>query len=130
VEGVLKSISLPKRIIRMSLVLFLAACHEAAFADCDALSEFASKNGVLVPSDDSGRVVTGAARLQFYSAPDYSCRLAGIFIIEGQAVNAYSEYREFTSVVYLGDKQGKPIIGWVRSNRLKPDGRGIAHVKE
>jgi len=88
---------LPNWAIRMSLVLFLAACRQAAFADCNALSDVASGDGVFVPSDDSGRVVIGGGRLQFYAAPDYSCPIAGVFIVEGQVVNAYTEYREFTS---------------------------------
>lgn len=121
---------MPNRTIRLSVVLFLAVCRQAAFADCNALSDVASRDGVFVPSGDSGRVVTGVGRLQFYSAPDYSCPTKGIFVIEGQTVDAYTEYRQFTSIVYLSDKLAKPVMGWVRSNRLKPNGLGIANAQE
>jgi hypothetical protein len=94
--------------------------------DCGALNNLASKDGVFIPGDDAGRLVIGVGRLQFYSAPNYSCKMKGVFVIEGQTVDAYTEYEEFTSVVYLREKYGKPVMGWVKSNRLKPNGLGIA----
>lgn len=94
--------------------------------DCSALNDLASKDGVFIPGDDAGRVVIGAGRLQFYSAPNYSCKMRGIFVIEGQMVDAYPKYGEFTSVVYLRNKHGKPVMGWVKSGRLKPNGLSIA----
>ena len=94
--------------------------------DCSALNDLASKDGVFIPGDDAGRVVIGAGRLQFYSAPSYSCKMRGIFVIERQMVDAYTKYGEFTSVVYLRNKHGKPVMGWVKSGRLKPNGLSIA----
>lgn len=54
----------------------------------------------------------------------------GIFVIEGQAVNAYTEYGQFTLITYHNEKKGEPAVGWVRSNRLKPNGLGIAPAQK
>ncbi|MCX4163048.1 MULTISPECIES: hypothetical protein [Paraburkholderia] len=108
---------------------FVSKCMAGANRDpssCEKLSGFASKKGVLIPGNEAGRLVTGAGRLQFYSAPDVSCRMSGVFILEGETVDAYSEYGNFTAVGYLNAKSNGPVTGWVRSDRLKPDGVGIA----
>jgi hypothetical protein len=98
--------------------------------NCVALNNIAAKEGVFVPGSDAGRVVTGHGRLQFYSAPNYSCKMKGIFVIEGQTVNAYFEYAAFTSVVYSSDRSSKPVIGWVRSDRPKRNGLGIGPTQK
>lgn len=112
---------------QVGIVLSLLACYGASGAvDCKGLSDFASKNGVFIPGDDAGRIVAGSGRLQFYSAPSYFCKKGGVFVVENQTVSAYVEYNGFASIVYLGDKQEKPVIGWVRSDRLRPNDLGIA----
>jgi hypothetical protein len=98
-----------------------------AATNCEKLSDRGSKDGVYIPGDDAGRVVIGHGRLQFFSAPDLSCRIKGLFIVEGQAVDAYTEYKGFTSIAYLDSKsQSGPVTGWVKTDRLKPTGKGIA----
>jgi hypothetical protein len=94
--------------------------------DCVKLNSAASSNGVYISGADAGRTVTGKGRLQFYSAPDFSCAIKGTFILQGESVDAYTEYGGFTSVVYLGSKSKYPVTGWVESSRLHPNGRGIA----
>lgn len=109
--------------------VFLCLTLRSSFGepvDCSALNDLASKDGVFIPGDDAGRVVVGAGRLQFYSAPNYSCKMKGVFVIEGQTVDAYAKYGQFTSVVYLRDGNGKPVMGWVKSDRLKPNGLSTA----
>lgn len=114
-----------------SWLLFAAMCASSATyaKDCRGLNELALQNEVLVPGADAGRVVIGKGRLQFYSAPDYSCKMPGVFIIERESVDAYAEYEGFTSVVYLGRKQNGPVGGWVRSDRLRPNDLGIAPMQ-
>lgn len=123
--------SVPMLSIRIGVALSLLACQGVSNAvDCQRLSDLASRDGVFVPGDDAGRTVIGKGRLQFYSAPDYSCVMRGVFVIKVQTVNAYTEYRKFTSVVYLSGKLDKPIAGWVRTNRLKPNGIGITPAQK
>ncbi|TAM55056.1 MAG: hypothetical protein EPN57_03310 [Paraburkholderia sp.] len=123
--------SVPMLYIRIGVALSLLACQGVSNAvDCQKLSDLASRDGIFVPRDDAGRTVIGKGRLQFYSAPDYSCVMRGVFVIKGQTVNAYTEYRKFTSVVYLSDKREKPIVGWVRTNRLTPNGIGVAPAQK
>ncbi|CAG9207378.1 conserved exported hypothetical protein [Paraburkholderia tropica] len=106
--------------------LFFSFRAANAAVECEMLSDYASKTGVYIPGDDAQRVVTGDGRLQFYSAPDFSCKMNGVFVIKGQLVDAYTEYKGVTSVVYLGTGTEPPVTGWVRSNRLNPTGKGIA----
>lgn len=98
--------------------------------NCKALNDLATESGVFIPGDDSGRIVVGSGRLPFYSAPDYRCKMNGVFVIEGQAVDAYTEYGRFTLITYRSEKKGEPAMGWVRSNRLKPNGLGIAPAQK
>jgi hypothetical protein len=119
------------RFITCSAVTYCLFVHPGMSwaINCTALNHIATKDGVFVRSDDAGRVVTGHGRLQFYSAPNYACKMKDIFIVEGQTVNAYFEYAAFTSVVYSSNKSSKPVIGWVRSDRLKRNALGIAPIK-
>ena len=94
--------------------------------DCEKLNASASQDGDFIMGDRAGRVVVGHGRLQFYSAPDYSCKMQGVFILPSEQVDAYSNYNGFTRVIYLGAKQGGPTIGWVRKSRLRANGIGIA----
>jgi len=111
-----------------SWALSAAMCASGATwaADCKTLNELASKNAVLIPGAEAGRVVIGKGRLQFYSAPVYVCKMSGVFIVASQSVDAYAEYGGFTSVVYLGHKQSEPVVGWARSDWLRPNDLGIA----
>jgi hypothetical protein len=52
--------------------------------------------------------------------------MQGVFILPGQRVNAYLEYRGFTSVMFLNMKNGTDAVGWIHSNRLRFNGYGIA----
>ncbi|MFM0526423.1 hypothetical protein PQR11_15730 [Paraburkholderia strydomiana] len=95
-------------------------------AGCEQLNATASKNGSQIPGGASGRTVVGKGRLQFYSAPDLSCKMSGVFIVEADSVDAYTDYGKFTSVTYRNSKSQKIVNGWVESDRLKPNGSGIA----
>ncbi|WP_244146539.1 hypothetical protein [Paraburkholderia sp. BCC1876] len=94
--------------------------------NCEQLNAVASKDATRIPSDAAGRTVIGKGRLQFYSAPDLSCKIDGVFVVEADSVDAYADYGKFTSVVYLNSKSKNLVNGWVDSDRLKPNGLGIA----
>jgi hypothetical protein len=113
------------RLALMAALIFSSEISRAG-VDCIKLNDSASNGGVYIAGGDAGRTVTGKGRLQFYSAPDFSCPIKGTFILQGESVDAYTEYGRFTSIVYLGSNSKYPVTGWVESNRLKPNGRGIA----
>lgn len=64
-----------------------------------------------------GKVV-GKGRLQFYSAPDSKCPIPGKFIIQNDDVFVYSEYNEFSQIMYpKGAEEDSGV--WVYSRRIK-----------
>jgi len=107
------------------IILILLLPGTASAADCDVLDEKAVQFGTHIPSHMSGRVVIGKGRLQFYSAPNLSCKKSGSFILPGESVDAYLEYKGFTSVLYMNSKTGTEAEGWVLSSKLKETGYGI-----
>ena len=85
---------------------------------CDSLNSVANKDQVYLMSPRSAFTVTGTGRLFFHSAPDERCIQRDIFIIPGDQVNAYTEYSDFVSVMYI-DSHGKDTEGWVKRDRLQ-----------
>jgi hypothetical protein len=68
-------------------------------------------------------VVTGAGRLQFYSAPNLRCVMSGVFVIPKDALVAYARTSDgWSSVMYINPRTGNDVSGWVRSDRLKQIG--------
>ncbi|HXY58909.1 MAG TPA: hypothetical protein VEH76_10040 [Methylocystis sp.] len=68
-------------------------------------------------------VVTGQGRLQFYSAPNIHCPMAGVFVIPKDDLVSYVETDDgWTSVMYVNPRSGDHVEGWVRSARLKKTG--------
>ncbi|WP_157379924.1 hypothetical protein [Burkholderia ubonensis] len=102
-----------------------AVCGKTV-SECERLSDNAFEKGAMILGADAERVVVGKGRLQFYSAPNYSCKMLGTFVVEGDAVVAYTVFGHFTAVAYLNGKEGGPVNGWVESKRLRPNGLGIA----
>ena len=86
----------------------------AAAGDCRG-SEAASESAVALRAR---RQVLGSGRLQFYSAPDESCPLRGVFILPGEPVVALLQASRFTAVHYVNPRTGGQASGWVRSDRL------------
>ncbi|MBJ9676222.1 hypothetical protein [Burkholderia gladioli] len=114
----------------ISVAIFADIFPASASVNCETLNTTASKAGDYIAGKEADRTVTGRGRLQFYSAPAYSCEIKGIFILPNESVEAYTNYRGFTSVAYLNAKQSKPVLGWVRSDRLTHNGLGIAPVQK
>lgn len=68
-------------------------------------------------------VVTGAGRLQFYSAPNLRCAMNGIFVIPKDELIAYAQTNDgWSSVMYVNPRTGNNVSGWVKSQRLKETG--------
>lgn len=116
-------------LIMMAAMLFVSAHAVASGAvDCsEAASNKAEQEGVeyyLPDTQSSGELhrpmmrVIGNGRLQFYSSPNLSCKMPGVFIIPGDSVTAYTEYGDFVSVMYV-TRSGDTVEGWVLVNRLK-----------
>ncbi|WP_420483619.1 hypothetical protein [Burkholderia cepacia] len=127
IDMIVNFISKISALIGVAIFALAGYCPLALSAvDCEKLNTSASQDGDFIMGDRAGRVVVGHGRLQFYSAPDYSCKMQGVFILPNEQVDAYSNHSGFTRVIYLGAKKGKPTIGWVRKNRLKANGVGIA----
>ncbi|KAB0644160.1 hypothetical protein F7R21_03955 [Burkholderia latens] len=97
-----------------------------AASNCDELNKQASKLAIDIPRSQSGMAVIGSGRLQFYSAPDYTCKTPGVFILTGESVDAYTSYHGFTFVAYQNPRKTSPVRGWVRSNRLRSNSLGTA----
>jgi len=70
-----------------------------------------------------GEIVVGRGRLPFFSAPDFHCSIAGVFVVPNDSLIAYAATRDgWTSVMYDNPTTGAVVSGWVRSNRLKATG--------
>ncbi len=68
-------------------------------------------------------VVTGAGRLQFFSAPNLRCVMSGVFVIPSDELVAYGQTSDgWSSVMYINPRTGNDVSGWVRSDRLKQTG--------
>jgi hypothetical protein len=103
--------------------LLLAMLTQGVFAG-DGACEEAGKRADANPTLLVPRVyfvVTDGPRLFFYSAPDKACRLADKFVIAGDSLIGYSEFEGWTSVMFT-KPNGDPVMGWVRSERLRAKG--------
>jgi hypothetical protein len=106
---------------RAILVAFVFAASRLALADCRE-PETGTKN-IPVFSPPLGEIVVGAGRLQFYSAPNANCAMAGVFVIPKDELIAYARSNDgWSSVMYSDPKTGDNVSGWARSSRLKETG--------
>lgn len=65
-------------------------------------------------------VTAGEGRLQFLSAPDERCEIAGTFVVPGDRLEASRVHGRYTLVFYQHPKAARVAAGWVDSARLKP----------
>lgn len=97
--------------------------------DCEKLDAIGSRTGVVIEGYDSGRRVTGKGRAYFFSGPDKACKEKELFIVPGDEVTAYREYRGYTAVLFINLKKKNSDLdteGWMLSKRLEKTGTGIA----
>ena len=77
-------------------------------------------SAVPIFSPPLANVVTGAGRLQFYSAPSEHCSMSGVFVIPKDELVAYAQTDDgWSQVMYMNPRTGDTVSGWVRSARLK-----------
>ena len=86
-------------------------------------------HGVHISGSTSGRTVVGEGRAKFYSGPSYKCQMKGVFVIPGDTLHAYIEYKGFTSVIFMNIKTGAEVTGWLESSRLVENEYGISPQK-
>lgn len=65
-------------------------------------------------------VAAGEGRLQFQSAPEERCEIAGTFVVPGDRLEASRVHGRYTLVFYQHPKAARIAAGWVDSARLKP----------
>jgi hypothetical protein len=108
----------------MALMLLFSRAH--AEVDCDKLDEAGEHVQNLIPDFGSGRAIVGKGRLQFYSAPDTSCKMEGWFVVPGDTLFAKFTYKSFTKVSFIAMKKtDREVTAWVISSRLRENGKGI-----
>ena len=112
----------PFPIAIVSVLAFILSLNAPALADCKEPQTGTKKVPLFSPP--LSEVVIGAGRLQFYSAPDRHCAMPGVFVIPKDELIAYAQSDDgWTSVMYLNQKTGNSVSGWVKSSRLKQTGK-------
>jgi hypothetical protein len=87
---------------------------------CFAKHEQAMESGRRPQTQQAGQTtVTGEGRLQFHSAPDERCAVAGTFVVPGDHLEASRTQGRYTLVVYQHPKTANVAAGWVDTARLK-----------
>lgn len=94
-----------------------------SWGGCDALNLIAERYQDLIPSSESVYKVVDTNRVYFYSAPNEECKIKNLFIINGDLINLYAEYKGFSSVVFF-KKNGEPVSGWIHSKSILPTSKG------
>jgi hypothetical protein len=110
--------------LAVTLMLLFSTAH--AHIDCDKLDEAGEDAQNIVPDFGSGRDIVGQGRLQFYSAPDASCKMDGWFVVPGDTLFAKFTFKGFTKVSFIRMKKtDREVTAWVISSRLRENGKGI-----
>lgn len=88
-----------------------------ASTQCEGLNLYAADNGKVITGNTSAYTVSGKDRLYFYFGPHDECLNKRVFIVPGDRVTAYREWKGFYSITYY-NKAGGMFEGWVKSDRL------------
>ncbi|WP_130224928.1 hypothetical protein [Escherichia sp. E13S3] len=105
-------------------IFFLFLVSFLSWGGCVEINSSAERYQSLNVTSESNYVVTGGSRIYFYNAPDENCKIKDVFIIKGDVVSVYAEYKNFSSVMFFR-KNGDPISGWVHSGAIEPTGTGV-----
>ena len=92
-----------------------------AWADCAKLNDEANAKAAMRYPRESYSV-TGKGRLHFYSAPSSKCRDENTFVLPGDSLVLYSDYKGWYNVGFFNEKTGNDAFGWVKPARLKYNG--------
>jgi hypothetical protein len=107
--------------IACGVTLLVALGTSARAEDCAEPKTGTSNVPILSPPILN--VVTGAGRLQFYSAPKLRCAMSGVFVIPKDELIAYAVTDDgWSSVMYTNPRTNNVVSGWVRSERLRQRG--------
>jgi len=90
---------------------------------CTIINNEAEDKQSKIPPSESGHVVSDTNRVYFYSAPNETCKIKNLFIINGDKVNIYAEYKFFSLISFK--KKGQLVSGWIHSKSIKPTGTGV-----
>jgi len=74
-----------KNSVSFSFMMAAALALPGHAATCEALDAEAIKRSIYIPGYVSDYDVIGKGRLQFYSAPDRKCIIAGVFVTPATA---------------------------------------------
>jgi hypothetical protein len=66
--------------------------------------------------------VIGPGRAYFHSAPASPCMMKRTFIVPGDTVTVYKPYQKWYQVMYVNDKTGEAVEGWIAESRLRLGG--------
>lgn len=110
--------------MRFFLFVLFFVVSFLSWGGCNDINALAEKERYSIPSSESGYVVSDEHRVYFFSAPDDNCKIKGLFIVNGDLVDAYADYKEFSYVIFF-KKNGVPVEGWIHSKSIKPTGTGI-----
>lgn len=86
---------------------------------CFTKHQQAIEGGSNIQPQQTGFMVAGEGRLQFHSAPEEHCEIAGTFVIAGDRLEASHVQGRYTWVVYQNPKTGNVAAGWVETSCLK-----------
>jgi hypothetical protein len=108
---------------KAALLAFAVALSLSAPALADCKEPKIGSDAAPMFSPPLGEVVIGKGRLQFYSAPNLACAMSGVFVIPNDKLTAYAAADGgWEQVMYMNDKTGDVVSGWVKSSRLKVTG--------
>ncbi|HCJ7370011.1 TPA: hypothetical protein NVL56_001941 [Enterobacter hormaechei subsp. xiangfangensis] len=96
---------------------------------CSDANKMAVAMQEKTPFDDLVYVIKNAGRTYIYSAPDESCKIKDLFLVQGDLVNANADYNGFSSIIYF-KKNGASVSGWIHSDTLTPTKTGIGTKKQ
>jgi hypothetical protein len=112
-----------RKIMLVGIVAALLNIQAAPALAEDCKEPETGTNAVPIFSPPLANVVTGAGRLQFYSAPSEHCSMSGVFVIPRDELVAYAATDDgWSQVMYMNLRTGDSVSGWVRSARLKQTG--------
>ena len=105
--------------------LCLFIINAANAETCEEIDTKVQKNKIIIPSYQSGRIITGSGRAYFYSAPNDKCKIKDTFLVPGDLTDAGLEFGDFTYVIYFHPVSGQETSGWLKMDRVRPTGTGV-----
>jgi hypothetical protein len=105
------------RLLFAGLALCALTVHAQTDELCPNVFEKAELEKESVPTGQAARRVIGAGRLYFHSAPDTQCRLADVFVLPNDRLEAYAEHGDFTEVIFWNARTRAGTAGWVVTSR-------------